>query len=826
VDPDDQFSSPFLVLATPVVLELYGSASSSGEPYGDVLGTVKVTFKDREAQVTYSAAPGFVLSESNLYLGDTRIPSADTGNGTNPDLDDFPYRVTNETKTQNFIFDLATYDFYIAAHGRICGNFPTGAPISSTPSTIAPSEISRAPTNTPSPSASQAPTVLTSQPTICRDWQTITFEDYENYDWSWKGGNVTTHREFSTYLGKLGEHMSTVSKQFRVPPAADHLSIEFDFYEIDFWCSCDHITVEICDTQVDLGKFTPGDRGYVEGEVDGITWSSNSLTGSNMMGFNGFNDQKHKLKMTIPRRCYVSGFLDIAFNLTTSDMASGGVDNLNITAYGLCGTDFDFPDIGTLVPMQSMQPSESPSLFPSEVPSFNQGDSGCTEARMVVFEDFEGYYDSSWVGGEINDDYQLQFSHFLGRFGREQNRAAKTYDVPKDAKSLTVEFLFYEIDSWEHRDRLLFIVGNTRLDLKQFGIKNPSEPKNLYSLSGKASGIYWQRTTETESTNLGFSSFAKDQKHRVSISIPSRYYAETGKLKLGFYVETSHDVWSESGGIDNIKITAHGINCQSDGSPRSPSSADGEVCAHFWGDPHVVTFDGLKYDCQGEGEFVLLSSLDSSFSVQGRFVGAAAGKKASVTRGYVVQTGDEGVPKIQLSVPDEMTNGCPIELMVDGVPHDIYNDGTGSDFVQVQVVGQKGTQRVTIYYPSTGLHFTSLLSESETFGCYLSSSICLPDDYRPGESFVGLLGSPNGNRKDDWMTPQGSPVSILGDKRFEAAYQYCTENWCVRNKTDSLFSHASDQTFNDAFNCDAPYNPAIEDAIANAADELIEMCNG
>jgi hypothetical protein len=35
-----------------------------------------------------------------------------------------------------------------------------------------------------------------------------------------------------------------------------------------------------------------------------------------------------------------------------------------------------------------------------------------------------------------------------------------------------------------------------------------------------------------------------------------------------------------------------------------------------WGDPHLVTFDGLKYDFQASGEFILARSLDSSFEVQ------------------------------------------------------------------------------------------------------------------------------------------------------------------------------------------------------------------
>ena len=91
---------------------------------------------------------------------------------------------------------------------------------------------------------------------------------------------------------------------------------------------------------------------------------------------------------------------------------------------------------------------------------------------------------------------------------------------------------------------------------------------------------------------------------------------------------------------------------------------------------------------------------------------------------------------------------------------------------------------------------------------------------------MGLLGTPNGDRKDDWMTPQGSPVSVQGDKRFEPAYEYCTQNWCIRNETDSLFSYSEDKKFSDISKCDAPYNKAIEEAVANASEELISLCQG
>ena len=95
-----------------------------------------------------------------------------------------------------------------------------------------------------------------------------------------------------------------------------------------------------------------------------------------------------------------------------------------------------------------------------------------------------------------------------------------------------------------------------------------------------------------------------------------------------------------------------------------------------FGDPHIITFDRLGFDCQGAGEFVMVKSLeDPSFQVQERFTAienSAVCSQTSVSTGVVIQ--DANTPKIQLSTPRNgqsslniFSNTCQIDFYVDGV---------------------------------------------------------------------------------------------------------------------------------------------------------------
>lgn len=90
----------------------------------------------------------------------------------------------------------------------------------------------------------------------------------------------------------------------------------------------------------------------------------------------------------------------------------------------------------------------------------------------------------------------------------------------------------------------------------------------------------------------------------------------------------------------------------------------------------------------------------------------------------------------------------------------------------------------------------------EMWSCHWNTYICLPaseqDEFEKGG--LGLLGTPDGNRTNDFMTPEGIMVPIIdepfGHLRNKAAHEYCYDNWCVSQK-DSLMTYSGNQTYND-----------------------------
>jgi len=89
--------------------------------------------------------------------------------------------------------------------------------------------------------------------------------------------------------------------------------------------------------------------------------------------------------------------------------------------------------------------------------------------------------------------------------------------------------------------------------------------------------------------------------------------------------------------------------------PSALELALADVCkASAWGDPHMVTFDGVKFDAQPKGEATFLTSDEPRLVIQGRLEKANHGRgDPSVTTGIAIEgPGDSPVIQVSIAQPE------------------------------------------------------------------------------------------------------------------------------------------------------------------------------
>ena len=273
------------------------------------------------------------------------------------------------------------------------------------------------------------------------------------------------------------------------------------------------------------------------------------------------------------------------------------------------------------------------------------------------------------------------------------------------------------------------------------------------------------------------------------------------------------------------------------GNPDSLGLCTGFV-GSLTGDPHFSSFDKRTYDCQGTGAFVIVKA-DGQLEIQGLFEKAGPGA-ASVTRGIAIEyPALADVPRIQVSIAPKADVTAPTSYMInDFCAAHIYLDGVlqtvsrnshlsndGSYAMLFNAVGGVDIQffdtSVTPSLNSTSLRIRVGGSPNDKFGCSMSTWICLPlNDPTLRSDVVGLLGTPNGNREDDWTTPSGEVLPIV--PRGPDSFAYCTTHYCVETAAESLFKYDSNRTFLEQYSCASVYpgEPVLEEA----PPEILAIC--
>ena len=251
-----------------------------------------------------------------------------------------------------------------------------------------------------------------------------------------------------------------------------------------------------------------------------------------------------------------------------------------------------------------------------------------------------------------------------------------------------------------------------------------------------------------------------------------------------------------------------------------------------FGEPHIITFDGVSYDCHGRGEFGLFRTLDGPyFEVQARYdYRREVDQRVTVGRGFAIAS--EGSPTIELSIPrvdpptTSATNlgSCVVHFYVDGRLTDLAEGTSEHGNASVQVSGRNAVLRWLID-GSVGPTLSIRSFSTATLGCILNANIFVPDSFSSISTIVGLMGTPNGDFTDDWTDPMGQPIALpitQSERLHQTAYDYCTSNWCIREEAESLFIHEIGSSFDDVSDCDAPYPGGVN--LGSATTSLIDLC--
>ncbi|PSB18247.1 hypothetical protein C7B65_16230 [Phormidesmis priestleyi ULC007] len=173
---------------------------------------------------------------------------------------------------------------------------------------------------------------------------------------------------------------------------------------------------------------------------------------------------------------------------------------------------------------------------------------------------------------------------------------------------------------------------------------------------------------------------------------------------------------------------------------KSESNQNREECklkeGKTYGDPHIATFDGMRYSFQTVGEFILSKSSNGSFEVQTRQ--APVKPSLSLNSAVAMKVGNSRVALYSKDFPDADTS---TPLRINGKPTTIEGDKlalpNGSEILKQgnnYVVNFSTGEKVVVSSISTGGN------------SYFNVS---PFVYNRAGKYSGLLGNVNGNPNDD-----------------------------------------------------------------------------
>jgi hypothetical protein len=187
------------------------------------------------------------------------------------------------------------------------------------------------------------------------------------------------------------------------------------------------------------------------------------------------------------------------------------------------------------------------------------------------------------------------------------------------------------------------------------------------------------------------------------------------------------------------------------------------------GDPHLVTFDGLNYDFQGIGDFVLVRALDSPLDVQVRLESWLPNPATTIIAELATVVDGSRVI-FDISKPLPFVNGVAFEIAIG----------------ETRAVGE-GTLSRSSFEGNSGDVYTLTYANGDQLMVQCIADICINTNvYLIGtDQVVGLLGNNNGLTADDLALRDGTIAA--NPLALEYLYGAFEDSWQVA-ADESLFT--------------------------------------
>lgn len=216
--------------------------------------------------------------------------------------------------------------------------------------------------------------------------------------------------------------------------------------------------------------------------------------------------------------------------------------------------------------------------------------------------------------------------------------------------------------------------------------------------------------------------------------------------------------------------------------------------ATTYGDPHIVTLDGMEYTFNGFGEYHILKVADLEFELQGRMQplidenGETA--RATIYTAFAMRENSSDVVQVYITGRNEA------QVLVNGFTTE-FNESM-MDFNGVRILKCRHTSIYTVIFNSGISVFIEKADD------ILEIMLQVPSTWKGKTS--GLMGSWDDNKEFELLLPNGTFLST-NSSQARIHYEF-GQNWAT-SANESLFTY--DEGKNHASHFDSDYKPVFLD---------------